>query len=199
MRVFGLTGGSGTGKTTVLRVLSGFGAQIIDCDKLYHQLLQENEHLLAEIHKRFPSAFEDGCLNRKQLGKIVFHDEIALQDLNTIAHKYVCRAVDELLKQYRAEGAGIVAIEAIALVESGLSKRCDFIIATVAKKEERIRRIIKREGISEQYAQARVNSQKSDTFFVEHSDYVLESKFASKEEFMLHVSAFMEELLEKGK
>ena len=199
MRVFGLTGGSGTGKTTVLRVLSGRGAKIIDCDKLYHKLLEENGPLLAEIHARFPDAFEGGCLNRKQLGNIVFNDETALLDLNAIAHKYVCEAVDALLAQYRAEGENIVAIEAIALVESGLSARCDIVIATVAKKEERVRRIVKREGISEAYAQARINSQKPDKFFEAHSDYVLESKFARKEEFMAHVSTFIEEIWEDGK
>ena len=196
MRVFGLTGGSGTGKTTVLRVLSAFGAKVIDCDKVYHQLLQENGQLLAEIRERFPMAFEGGCLNRKQLGNIVFNDEAALQDINAIAHKYVCVAVDALLAQYRAESTDIVAIEAIALVESGLSKRCDLVIATVAKKEERIRRIVKREGVSEDYAIARIQSQKSDAFFTEHSDYVLESKFERKEDFLAHVNAFFQKILE---
>ena len=197
MQIIGLTGGSGTGKSTVLAVLETMGAKTIDCDALYHKLLAENRELLAEILARFPQAAEDGGLNRKALGKIVFEDKEALSALNAITHKYVIDAVKAQIEESRAAGLGLLAIEAIALVESGLAGLCTVVVAVLAKKEDRMARIVRREGIGEDYAKSRIESQQEDGFFIAHADIILENQGTQKE-FGQKTLERMAEILKKG-
>ena len=189
MTVIGLTGGSGTGKTTALGVLADMGAAAIDCDVVYYELLAAGGAILDEINFRFPGVVIDGVLDRKALGKIVFQDAEALVDLNIITHKYVCQAVDERLEALvRGDDFDIprpllVVIEAIALIESGIAERCDTVIGILAPKAARIRRIAAREGVDLAYVTARIDSQKPDEFFREHCDDTLENDYNSPAEF----------------
>ena len=91
--IIGITGGTGCGKTTALSILEELGGLIIDCDRVYHNLLKTDEALLAEIENRFPGTVENKELNRKKLASIVFSDEAALLDLNAITHKAVKKEV----------------------------------------------------------------------------------------------------------
>ena len=175
MTVIGLTGGSGTGKTTALGVLAERGAAVIDCDAVYHELAAAHGPMLDEIASRFPGVVEGGQLKRKALGQTVFHDPVALADLNDITHKYVGQVVDERLAAFAEGGAELVAIEAIALIESGLAARCDLVFGILAPVEERVRRITAREGIDPAYAKARIESQKPDAFYEAHCHYILEN------------------------
>jgi len=195
MTVIGITGGSGAGKTTAMAVLAGLGSHSIDCDLVYHELLEVGGPMLEELVQRFPGVVADGRLERKALGQIVFHDPKALEDLSVITHSYVCREVDERLRALRGSGQGLVSIEAIALIESGLSQRCDLVVAVLAPVEDRVRRITAREGISPDYARARIESQKSDAFFRAHCDQILKNPCSSREEFAEECRAFFERLL----
>ncbi|MEI3161205.1 MAG: L-threonylcarbamoyladenylate synthase [Oscillospiraceae bacterium] len=89
MHIVGITGGTGCGKTTALMELERQGALVIDCDAVYHELLASNTAMLAEINARFPGTIENGTLQRKRLGAVVFADAAALDDLNAITHRYV--------------------------------------------------------------------------------------------------------------
>ena len=89
MHIVGITGGTGCGKTTALMELERQGALVIDCDAVYHELLASNAAMLAEINARFPGTIENGALQRKKLGAVVFADAAALDDLNAITHRYV--------------------------------------------------------------------------------------------------------------
>lgn len=198
MQIFGISGGSGTGKSTLLKVLAQKGGKVIDCDALYHQLLKTDKVLVAELTEQFPKAMENGCLNRKELGKLVFENKEALSMLNAITHKHVVKAVDVLLEQYRQENIPFAVIEAIALVESGLATRCDKVICVLAKEEERIRRIMARENVDENYAKSRIASQKPDEFFIMHSDYILENKYETEEQFTKYVESFFEKIWEES-
>ena len=91
--IIGITGGSGCGKTTLLALIREMGGLVLDCDEIYHQLLLEDEALLAVIEARFPGTVIGGSLDRKKLGRIVFADPGALADLNRITHSAVRRAV----------------------------------------------------------------------------------------------------------
>lgn len=179
--IVGITGGSGVGKTTALRVLEELGAVAIDCDYLYHQLLNSSEKMLDEIRDNFPGAFDDGRFDRKKLGKIVFNDPEALLRLNGITHKYVDIEVERILRQRPSGVHG--AIDAIALFESGFSGKCDVIVGVIAPRELRIERIVAREGISGQYAAGRIDSQKPDEFFIENCDYILRNGGTDFEKF----------------
>ena len=149
MKILGITGGTGCGKTTLLRCVERHGGEVIDCDALYHALLHTDAALLEAISARFSGVVTDGELNRKALGKLVFADEAALRDLNAITHGAVCRAVRVRLDLARERGCELAAVDAIALFESGLARLCDCTVAVTAPRSARIERLMRREGISE--------------------------------------------------
>ena len=167
--IIGITGGTGCGKTTLLNVIREHGGLILDCDAIYHELLTADTGMLDAIDQRFPGTVENGLLQRKKLGSIVFSDEKALEDLNRITHSAVKRAV---LKALEAKPK-LAAIDAIALFEGGLSQLCDVTVAVTAPEEDRVRRLMERDGISEEYAKKRIAAQHKEAWFREKCDYVL--------------------------
>lgn len=175
MKIIGFTGGSGCGKTTALMIMKSFGAKIIDCDALYHELLQNCTPMLNEIRSVFGSVFTDGQLDRKALGNIVFHNPELLVELNHITHRYVADEIGRQLQSWAKQGGCIAAIDAVSLIESGISDRCDFVFAVTAPREDRMKRIMEREGLSEAYASARIDAQKSNEWYAAHCDQILEN------------------------
>ena len=169
--IIGITGGSGCGKTTALDVIREMGGLVLDCDAIYHRLLQEDPALLAAIEARFPGVVENGALQRKKLGNIVFSDEIALSDLNKITHSAVKSEVQRLLKNH----CGLAAIDAIGLFEGGLAPLCDITVAITAPEEMRITRLMAREGISRDYAQKRIAAQRPQSQFSALCQHTLEN------------------------
>ncbi|MBQ7344855.1 MAG: dephospho-CoA kinase [Oscillospiraceae bacterium] len=168
--IIGITGGTGCGKTTLLEELRKLGATILDCDRIYHDLLVRNRKLLTAIETRFPGTVENGQLLRKKLGDIVFTDPQALQDLNAITHAAIKA---EVIRQL--EGTDFAAIDAVALLESGLSELCDLTVAVTAPEDLRIARLMSRDGITREYAQNRINAQPREAWFRQNCDYVLEN------------------------
>ena len=169
--IIGITGGTGCGNTTLLHHIRDAGGLILDCDAIYHELLISNKDMLAAIDTRFPGTVENGALNRKKLGSIVFADELALQDLNRITHSSVRQEVLRRLESHPK----LAAIDAIGLFEGGLAELCDVSVAVTAPLEQRIQRLMERDGISEEYARSRIAAQKSDAWFRSHCDVVLEN------------------------
>ncbi len=195
MKVIGITGGTGAGKTTALDVLAGLGAKIIDCDAVYHTLLESDAGMRAELAAEFGDVITDGAVDRKKLGAAVFGRPERLGRLNEITHKYVRREVNKRLKVEAAADDYAAAIDAIALIESGLSELCDVVVAVTAPEETRIRRIMAREGIDEAYARMRVRAQKSEAWFREHCDHVLENS-GSVESFREKCVEYFSEILD---
>ena len=169
--ILGITGGSGCGKTTLLKQVQALGGLVLDCDEIYHRLLRENEELLRVIEARFPGTVSEGTLQRKKLGQLVFSDPQALEDLNRITHAAVKQEVLRLLEPRPT----LAAIDAIALLEGGLGELCDLTVAVTAPREDRVKRLMAREGIPREYAEKRLNAQHSDEWFRERCDYVLEN------------------------
>ena len=167
--IIGITGGTGCGKTTLLNCIQDQDGLVLDCDAIYHQLLRSDVQMLTAIDHRFPGVIEDGALNRKKLGAIVFADENALQDLNRITHASVKA---EVLRQLET-APELAAIDAIGLFEGGLAELCDVTVAITAPEETRVQRLMQRDGISEDYARARIRAQHAESWFREKCDYVL--------------------------
>ena len=170
--IIGITGGTGCGKTTALSILEQMGGLIIDCDRVYHDLLKTDKSLLASIESRFPGTVEKGSLNRKKLAAIVFSDEAALLDLNQITHKAVKEEVVRLL----ASAPQLVAIDAIGLFEGGLAELCHTTLAITAPEEVRVARLMARDAITQEQALARIRAQKSQDWFVARCDHHLHNE-----------------------
>ena len=175
--ILGITGGTGCGKTTLLRCIAAQGGLILDCDAIYHELLKTDKTLLNAIEARFPGTVENGVLQRKKLGNLVFSDENALNDLNRITHGAVKA---EVLRRL-ADHPPLAAIDAIALFEGGLAELCDITVAVTAPEEARIQRLMARDGIDRDYAKRRIDAQKSADWFRENCDYCLENNGTQKD------------------
>lgn len=169
--VIGITGGSGCGKTTLLNLIREKGGLVLDCDAIYHQLLNTRSDMTARLEARFPQAFADGALDRKKLGAIVFSDPDALMELNAITHGAVKQEVLRALET-RPQ---LAAIDAIALFEGGLAELCHVTAAVTAPEEARVKRLMARDGITEAYARKRIAAQHPESWFRDRCDYVLEN------------------------
>lgn len=169
--ILGITGGTGCGKTTLLNVIAEKGDLILDCDAIYHQLLAADRNLLNAIEARFPGTVENGILQRKKLGAIVFSDEKALKALNKITHGAIKA---EVLRRL-AHKPQLAAIDAIGLFEGGLAALCDVTVAVTAPEEVRIQRLMLRDSISEDYARSRIAAQHDEAWFRERCDHILEN------------------------
>ena len=169
--IIGITGGTGCGKTTLLNCIREKGGLVLDCDAIYHQLLTRDTALLDAIEARFPGVVENGVLQRKKLGNIVFSDSDALADLNRITHAAV---KTEVLHQLETAPA-LAAIDAIGLFEGDLAGLCQVTVAVTAPTEERVRRLMARDNISEEYARKRIAAQRSSEEFSALCTHTLEN------------------------
>ena len=173
MTVFGITGGTGCGKTTALNQIAALGGLVIDCDEVYHRLGATSVDLREKLTARFGNVYENGVLNTKLIGQVVFYDPEALLELNAITHGAVGDEVARMLRVYAMEGGRLAAVDAIALIESGMAEKYRPLVGILAPVEDRVRRIMVRDGITEDYARHRITSQKSDSFYAEHCDQIL--------------------------
>ena len=191
--ILGITGGTGCGKTTLLEAVRRLGGLTLDCDAIYHALLASDQDMLDRLEKAFPECFQGGNLQRKQLGALVFSDPQALALLNRITHTAVKREV----KRRLSPAPELAAIDAIALLESGLGQLCDVTVAILAPREDRIKRLTRRDGITRQYAESRIDAQHPDAWFRKNCDYTLENN-GTYEEFAAKCEAFLNTIKKNG-
>ena len=174
MITIGITGPTGCGKTTFLREIAARGGVIADCDALYYEMLQTDPALRTALEHAFGTVFlPDGSLDRRALAARVFQDPEALAKLNEIVFFHVGNEVTRRRAQAQTNGAPLFAIDAINLIESGMGNDCDAIVGILAPKAVRLSRIMARDGLSQMAAQARIDAQKQDAFYLEHCGYIL--------------------------
>ncbi len=170
--LFGITGGSGSGKTSVSHIIRSMDIEVIDCDIIARDIAAKGTPCLMELKAEFGDDIIDqrGELIRKKLGRVVFSDPLKLQRLNEITHKYI---IDEVLKRAGLSKSRLVGIDGAVLFESGLSSYLSKIIGVICPPQERIRRIMKRDGLTEEEANIRINSQKDNEFYEKNCDYII--------------------------
>lgn len=179
MKVLGVTGGSGTGKTVVCRMLKEQGGKIIDADAVSKKLQLKGNAAYEEIVNRFGRVIlqEDGELNRKAMGNIVFGDKKAMRELNAIVHKYVSAEIKRRVALYREQpGIPFVVLDVPIPIEDGFFDTCDTVWAVVANDDLRVQRLMKRMMIPEAEAVRRIAAQMSNREYSELADCVIENE-----------------------
>ncbi len=195
LTVVGVTGGTGAGKTTALESLEAMGALVLDADAVYHELCEKGGPMLDAIAARFPGAVENGVLQRKKLGNLVFSDPAALADLDRITIHHVVEELDERLAQFAASGGRYAAIDAINLIGTEAESRLDQLVGVLAPEDVRAARLVAREGVSMDYALKRIRAQKPDSFFIEHCGHILHND-GSREDFRRACDKLFQKILE---
>ena len=172
--VIGLTGNICAGKSEVCTVLSELGAHLIDADVVAHQILvrgsPEFTGVIAEFGKGIMS--RNGDIDRGRLGEIVFADVAAMERLEEIVHPAIRREIDGLIAE--ADRA-VIVLDAIKLIESGMANDCDVIWVVTAASEDRVQRLIDRDGLDEATAQQRVDMQAAQEEKLKRADIVIDN------------------------
>lgn len=174
MTIIGLTGGIGSGKSTVLSFFKKLGAAIFIADEEAKKLMLENPVLKNEIIDLFGEKAYDSNnkLNRKYISSIAFSDKEKLKLLNGLVHPKVRERFQHFLKGTSAE---IIVYEAAILFESGNAQSCDYVVTITAAIEERIHRVMKRDGVSKELVLQRMHHQTDDTFKIKKSHFVIQN------------------------
>lgn len=174
MKIIGLTGGSGAGKSMASTYFHDLGAGIVNADKIYFELCENNRNMLDDIKNEFGNVLTDkGKLNRKKLSQIVFGGLEKLEKLNLITFPYIkeqSKKNFELMKQ-----KDIIIYDAPTLFQTGANNFCDKTIAVIAQRQKRIERITKRDEITVERAILRIDAQPSDEFYFENCTYIIEN------------------------
>ncbi|MDP3944487.1 MAG: dephospho-CoA kinase [Lutibacter sp.] len=171
MKIIGLTGGIGSGKSTVLALFKALGAVTYVADIEAKKLMNTDDGLKNQIIKLFgEKAYEKGALNRTYISSVVFNNEEKLNALNALVHPKVREDFQHFIKNQKAD---FVIYEAAILFESGSNQICDYVITVIADFEHKIERIMKRDGVSEAQVLERMKNQSEDDYKIKKSDFVI--------------------------
>ena len=173
-KIYGLTGMSGAGKTTVCEEFSRSGFDIINCDMIAREVVEKDTPCLDEIKQKFGGEVitADGELDRKVMGNIVFNDKAKLLLLNNTIYPYITY---EVIQRIERSDSGYVLLDAPTLFESGIDYICDGVVSVICDREISLKRIMARDGIDRKAAESRLKSQHDAEFYKSRSDFCIEN------------------------
>lgn len=174
--IIGITGSSGSGKSTISKILAQkYNAKIIDADEIARRLSMENSKYINEIVSKFGKDIVDeaGNLNRKQLAEIIYSDENKREVLNNCTFKYIVSEIKTEIQN--TINRDFIIIDAPLLFESKLNEVCDMVIGVITKRKIQIDRIMKRDNINLEHAEKRIESQKNNDFYIQNCDKTIEN------------------------
>jgi dephospho-CoA kinase len=177
MKVIGLTGGIGSGKSTVSLFLKELGAAVYDLDKIGHDVIQKNGGAYRDVINTFGEKIvgTDGEIDRAALGKVVFNNPEALKRLNSIVHPCIDHQIEDIIKSIHRSRSKIVVFEAAAMLEAGRAWQADEVWVVTAPEDAVMKRIKDRPGYDEDVARSRIHSQMSNGERLKKADVVIEN------------------------
>lgn len=182
MTVFGITGGSGSGKSLACSMLASLGVKIIDTDVIAREVVKKGSECLDELISYFGNniLLSDGELNRSKLASIAFSDNEKTEMLNKITHKYIKARMSEIIEHTCED---LIAIDGAVIIGSNIEQECEFVVSVIADRVIRIRRIKERDNLTEYQANQRIDAQPDADFYRSHSKYVIYNNGSEKELF----------------
>ncbi|MCH5209958.1 MAG: dephospho-CoA kinase [Oscillospiraceae bacterium] len=174
MKIFGITGGSGSGKTSVSAIFRELGAEIIDTDIVAREVVRKGSKCLDELVECFGAMIlnPDGTLDRKKLAKEAFSDREKTAALNRITHKYI---KEEVMQRIKNSTSDLIGIDGAVIIGSNIEELCEFIVYVTADERTRIKRIKKRDMLTDEEAYERLGAQPDDDFYTRNSRYVIDN------------------------
>ena len=188
IKVVGLTGQTGAGKSSVSKIIRSQGVEVIDCDLVSREVVAKEKRCVADLALEFSISILniDGTLNRKKLGSIVFSDKQKLQKLNEIIFPYIKEYVFNRIDELEKMQVKLVVLDAPTLFESGLDADCDSVVSVIAPVVQRQNRIVIRDHLSDEEARNRIGSQHNDEYYTSRSQLVIVNDGDTHE---LHIKA----------
>lgn len=195
MLIIGLTGGIGSGKSTVSKKLDELGAFIVDADKIAREIVEPGQPALVELAEAFDNVLnDDGTLNRQALAHQAFATPEATQKLNAITHPRIRERTDELFREAQREGEQVLVYDMPLLIENGEAERVDHVVVVDAPDEVRVKRLVAYRGLDEEDARARINAQIDRETRLAVADTVLDNS-GDVEELLEQVERFWIEVV----
>jgi dephospho-CoA kinase len=175
MKVIGLTGGIGSGKSTVAKLLAEMGAVVMDADKVGHEVFQPGTEGWKDVVNTFGSEIltDYDEINRKKLAEIVFNNPEALSKLNQIIHPRAHDLVKSRLNDYRKQGVEVVVLEVVLLIEAKWTDLVDEVWVIIASEDKVVNRLKQQRGMSKEEILVRISSQMSNDERVKYADVVI--------------------------
>lgn len=191
MKIIGITGNSGSGKSTISKLISkNYEAKIIDADKIAKEMTKNNGEYLQAIRQAFGNdVIKNNELDRKKLADIVFLNRAEKEKLDGLTFEYVVEEIKKELEANQNLDYQYIILDVPLLFESKLDKLCDYTIGVIAPQTEKIKRICKRDKLSKERALQRLNSQPNDEFFTKNCNTVINNE--NKEETIKMVNEIM--------
>jgi dephospho-CoA kinase len=199
MRVFGLTGNIGSGKSAVAAMLREAGIPVLDADRISREVTSPGGRAYDAVVQAFGRGIvrDDGSIDRKRLGEIVFSDPASRERLERITHPAILEAMKEAIAGIERQGHRVAVVEATLIHESGRKGLIEAVISVTCDRETAISRLAARDGMSRSQAEARLRAQMDAERKADASDYVI-GKSGDIESTRRQVVALAEVLLEKG-
>ena len=190
--IIGLTGNSGSGKGAVGKILEKHGALVIDCDVLAHENMAKGGVAYHDIVRAFGDGIlsENGEIDRKILGGVVFNDKDKLALLNKISHAYINRRVFEIIEE--SPQYNLIVIDAPLLFEAGMAEKCSACWLVTADEKIRLERVMQRDGINEEKARERFRNQRDLSRIPDQFDVVIENNYDTETELEKEVLKYLE-------